>query len=165
MIAHTPLLSEITLNENKDVLSNAFLTRTENSIEASLPIVTIKVGGKQCVALLDPAADTVIISKEFLSQVKHTISTNHAMITINTTNGSLKNTGLVASINVSSLDNSFSMEVKALTSPTAIIRLNTKTITARLLKSSWPKISQQATKEITNLHNGETHQVEILLSA
>ena len=163
MIAHTSLSSPTTPNENACLLSHAFLSLGGNSIEASLPIVTITVGKQQCVALLDPAADTVIISKEFLSTIHHDVSPNQAAITMNTTNGSTKNTGLVAKINVSSLDDSFCTEVKALISPSVIIQLKTKLITAKQLRTTWPKISQQAIEDITNLHNGKRHKVDVLL--
>ena len=85
--------------------------------------MAIKVEEEQCVALLDPMADTVLVSKEFLSNVNHNLVTENAIITLNTTNGSLKNVGFVASINLSSLDDPFHIQVKTLTSASSINRL------------------------------------------
>ena len=159
-----PFLPQLTQKENVNLLTNACLTQAGNAIETSLPIIAIKVEEQKCVALPDPTANTVIISEELISRIKHKVVTQSASITINTTNGSLTSPGLVASVHLSSIDDSFKIEVKTLTSPSSIVSLKTKSVTAKQLRIIWPRISKQAITDITNLHNGKEHEIDVLLS-
>ena len=103
--------------------------------------MTIKVEEQPCVTHFDPAANTVITSKEFLSKVEYNVVTHYPAIIINTKNGSIKNPGYVAAVKLSSLDYSFKIEVRTLTSLSALISLKTKSVTAKQLKVARSRIS------------------------